>query len=156
MDGERVGEAHPAFIGLISQLAPDEVLFLQEMPKHDYTLIIKINNEWATPSAKEIDDVFALMQNPAGQPNLLAIGARSLVFDYNSLNQSEMFYVFLEHLTHMGLVEYTNDPANRGDYPRLSFPLPMPDEDLSRRPSVHAIRLSRFGKLFYKACVPPS
>jgi hypothetical protein len=156
MDGERVGEAHPAFIGLISQLAPDEVLLLKEMTKHDYTLIIKINNEWATPSSEEIDAVFELMKSPKGVPNLFAIGARSVVFDYNSLNQPELFYVFLEHLTHMGLVEYTNDPANRGDYPRLSFPLPMPGEDLSRRPSVHAIRLSHFGKLFHTACVPPS
>jgi Abortive infection alpha len=156
MDGERVGEAHPAFIGLISQLAPDEVLFLSEMAKHDYTLIIKLNNEWATPSSDEIAAVFDLMKGPRGEFTLLAMGSRSLVFDYNSLNQPELFYVFLEHLTHIGLVEYTNDPANRGDYPRLSFPLPVPGEDLSRRPSVHAIKLSHFGKLFYKACVPPS
>jgi Abortive infection alpha len=94
MDGERVGEAHPAFIGLISQLAPDEVVFLKEMAKHDYTLIIKLNNEWATPSSDEIDAIFDLMKSPRGEPNLLAIGARSLVFHYASLNQPELFYVF--------------------------------------------------------------
>jgi hypothetical protein len=31
MDGERVSEAHPAFISVISQLAPDELLFLQDL-----------------------------------------------------------------------------------------------------------------------------
>jgi hypothetical protein len=86
--------------------------------KHDYTLIIKINNEWSTPSSDQFDAVFELMKSPNGEPDLRIIGARFLVFDYNSLNQPELFYIFLEHLTHMGLVEYTNDPANRGDYPR--------------------------------------
>jgi hypothetical protein len=155
MDGERVGEAHPAFIGLISQLAPDEVLFLQEMAKHEYNIIVKINDNWTTPSPTEIDSVFELMKQP-NHPDDPRIGrAREMVFDYPALNQPELFFVFLEHLLHMGLVEYTNDPTNRGYVPRLGYPLPMPNEEAWRRPQVFSIQLTSFGKLFYKACVPP-
>jgi Abortive infection alpha len=91
MDGERVGEAHPAFIGLISQLAPDEVLFLKEMAKYDYTLIVKISNEWATPSSDDIDAVLNLMKLPYNQPDPRASWARSIIFRYTSLNQPELF-----------------------------------------------------------------
>jgi hypothetical protein len=154
MDGERVGEAHPAFIGLIPQLAPDEVLFLRELKKHDYTLIIKLNDDWATPSLDEIDAVLEFMKQPDFQPDPRISRARSMVFDYRALNQPELFYVFLEHLWHMGLVEYTNDPGNRGDYPRLAYRLPTSQEETWQRPQVFAIRLTSFGKLFYKACVP--
>jgi hypothetical protein len=155
MDGERVGEAHPAFVGLISQLAPDEVLFLRVIVKYEYTIIVKLNDDWNTPSSKEIDAVFEFMKNPnTAAPDPRISRARSMVFNYATLNQPELFHVFLEHLVHMGVVEYTNDPGNRGDYPRLGFRLPPSQEDVWKRPSVHAIRLSHFGKLFYKACVP--
>jgi Abortive infection alpha len=150
MDGERVGEAHPAFVGLISQLAPDEILFGKEMTKHDYTLIVRMNEDWPTPSSDEIDAVFTFMK----QPDPRVSRARSMVFNYSSLNQPELFYVFLEHLAHVGLVEYTNEPSNVGDYPQLSFPLPITREETYRRPRIVAIRLSHFGKLFFKACVP--
>jgi hypothetical protein len=53
----------------------------------------------------------------------------------------------------LGLVAYDNDPANRGEYPRLAFKLPLTPEEKLDRPSVHAIRLSQFGRLFHKACV---
>jgi len=154
MDGERVGETHPAFVSLISQLAPDEVLFLREITQHEYTLIVKINDDWTTPSAAEIDSVLEKHPNFATLTDPRIIRARAMVFNYTALNQPEMFCVLLEHLVHIGLVEYTNDPSNRGDYPRFVFNLPLPQEDIWKRASVHAIRLSQFGKLFYKACVP--
>jgi hypothetical protein len=101
MDGERVGEAHPAFVSLVAQLAPDEVLFLQEVAKRDYTLILKINKDWPTPSAQQIDEVWKLMKdpNPATPiPDPRVSQARFVIFDYSTLNQPELFSVFLEHL----------------------------------------------------------
>lgn len=156
MDGERVGEAHPAFIGLISQLAPDEVLFLRELTKYDYTLIVKLNDDSTTPSPDELDAVLEFMKQPnfGTQPDPRISRARSMVFDYRALNQPELFYVLLEHLRHMGLVEYTNNPANRGYYPRLAYRLPISQQEMWQRPQVFAIRLTSFGKLFYRACVP--
>ena len=53
-----------------------------------------------------------------------------------------MFATFLHHLQSLGLVEYSNSlwMVNRGS------------EVLKPYALVHSIRLSLFGRLFYKAC----
>lgn len=142
MDGERIGEAHPAFIGVISQLAPDEVLFLTELSKHEYTLVLRMDEEWHTPGRPQIQQAF----NQAAMPPALIERSNAIVFNYDVLNQADLFYVFLEHLYHLGLVQYTNDPSNEGEYKGFS----AWNKD---RPKFVFIRLSSFGKLFYKACV---
>jgi hypothetical protein len=145
MDGERVGEAHPAFVGLITQMAPDEVVFLQELSKRQCTLIIRMNKDWVTPNTKEIELAYGRLRL---SEDLMA-KSRNIIFDYFCLNQPELFYVFLEHLWHIGLVEYTNEMS---DEYRLG--LPFPDDDPATRPALHFIRPTSFGKLFYRACVP--
>ena len=55
MDGERVGEAHPAFIWVISQLAPDEVVLLSELSKNKYTLALEFGEECRAPAPHEIE-----------------------------------------------------------------------------------------------------
>jgi len=55
MDGERVGEAHPAFISVISQLAPDEVVLLREISRREYTAIIQIDQRWEPLSRGDIE-----------------------------------------------------------------------------------------------------
>jgi hypothetical protein len=100
MDGERVGEAHPAFIGLISQLAPDEVLFLRELAKQEYTLIVKLKEHWATPSSRDIDSVLEFMKQPHLQSDPRISRARAMVFDYPALNQPEIFLYFGTFVAH--------------------------------------------------------
>jgi hypothetical protein len=145
MDGERVGEAHPAFVGLITQMAPDEVLFLQEITKRRYTMIIRINEEWITPNTSEIDLAYERLR----LSDEIIAKSKKILFNYTCLNQPELFYVFLEHLWHTGLVEYTNEAL---DEYRLG--LPYPGDDPRTQPSLHFIRPTSFGKLFYRACVP--
>jgi hypothetical protein len=138
MDGERVGEAHPAFVGVISQLAPDEVVFLRELSRRDYTLIIKMDLDWSTPNAEKTEEIIS------GLPPQVIEKSRSIIFSYQSLNQPELFYVFLEHLFHLGLVQYVNEPIVNGAYkgiPRMGTP------------TLVFIRLSAFGNLFHKACI---
>jgi hypothetical protein len=142
MDGERIGEAHPAFIGIISQLAPDEVVFLRELSKNDYTLMLKVDEAWTTPNPEQIRERF----NEADMPAQLVEKSHSIVFRYAALNQPEMFYLFLEHLYHLGLVEYTNEPSNDGEYMGFTH-RPI------TQPKLIFIKLSHFGHLFYKACV---
>jgi hypothetical protein len=144
MDGERVGEAHPAFVGLIAQLAPDQVLFLGELAKHEYTLIIKMNEEWTSPKVEDMSDVYRHLQ----LTEELKARSQRIIFNYSCLNQPELFYVFLEHLSHIGLVEYTNEPFRQfnGEYESLSH--------FSRPPRAFFIKHTSFGKLFYRACVP--
>ncbi|RBW64927.1 hypothetical protein DS893_12110 [Vibrionales bacterium C3R12] len=43
MDKERVGEAHPAFIDIISQLCPDEVLLLNQIGKSKHMLVYMLD-----------------------------------------------------------------------------------------------------------------
>jgi len=148
MDGERVGEAHPAFLSIIQQLAPDEVLFIEQLAALPFVLILRLDSEWTIPDAETI----AAMINES-QPNMtteLKIRAKKMVFRYDKLNQPDMFSPFLEHLIHVGLVEYTNEPRGRGgqlegylDFRHLERPYL----------SFFCIKLTSFGMLFHKACV---
>lgn len=141
MDGERIGEAHPAFIEIIAQLAPDEVVFLRQISTRQYTLIMKMNEAWSAPTADQI-------RSRLSEPNIpahLVERSNSIVFRYTELNQPEMFYLFLEHLTHLGLVEYCAEPAKSGDYKDLAH---KPNTE----PRLFFIRLSTFGRLFFWAC----
>lgn len=141
LDGERVGEAHPAFITVISQLAPDEVIFVRELSIADHRLVIKVDDNWPTPSAEQIPKVF----DDLGMSTELVEKANAILFQYLALSQPELFRVFLEHLNHLGLVEYTNDPSNEGDYKMIR---PKKGD-----PRLIFIRLTSFGRLFYQACI---
>jgi len=142
MDGERVGEAHPAFINVIEQLAPDEVLLLREIAGKDYTLIMAKAEQWYTPTIEEIHEK---IEKP-NIPEALIKRSYSIVFKYHSLNQPELFPVFLEHVSHLGLIKVTNDPINRGEY--KGFYRYSRDQM-----NISFIQLSNFGRLFYNACV---
>lgn len=72
------------------------------------------------------------------------------IFKYDQLNEPELFTVFLEHLVHVGLVEYTNDPRLPGR--EFSGHLDLRDEEHNFR-AFHFIKLTSFGQLFHKACI---
>ena len=143
MDGERIGEAHPAFVGIISELAPDEVLFLREVSKNEYTLILKLDEDGTTPSTTQVYERI----HESDLPEHLVEKSDSIIFGYSKLNQPEMFSLFLEHLYHLGLIEYDNKPSNGGDYQGFAH-RPV------TKPGLFFIKLTRFGRLFYNACVP--
>lgn len=42
MDKERVGEAHPAFISIIGQLEPDELLVLRQLEQQEYNVFFRL------------------------------------------------------------------------------------------------------------------
>jgi hypothetical protein len=112
-------------------MAPDEVLFLQEITKRRYTMIIRINEEWITPNTSEIDLAYERLR----LSDEIIAKSKKILFNYTCLNQPELFYVFLEHLWHTGLVEYTNEAL---DEYRLG--LPYPGDDPRTQPSLHFIR----------------
>ena len=142
MDGERVGEAHPAFLWVISQLAPDEVLLLRELSRKRYTLTLRVNEQLHIPSAEQIEGVFAQLEI---SPNLLE-RAKSIAFRYGVLNQPEMFHIFADHTTDLGLVKHNAQQSDRAEYKELVI-------QRVNAPGFHILRLSGFGSLFYKACV---
>lgn len=142
IDGERVGEAHPAFVEIISQLTPDEALFIDKLHSREYTLVLKLDEGWTTPNQESrVSSI-----RDSGLPDFLVKKSFDILFPYDALAQPALFYVFLEHLYHVGLVQYTNEPITRGDYRGFQ----------SVRPSGATfvfIRLSSFGRLFHQACV---
>jgi len=140
MDRERVGEAHPAFVQIIGQLAPDEVQLFEHIaaqPKRMYLQAIKGEQ----PMSRDAATTHMRARHLGEQwEEMIA----SLALDPADLAQPELFLTFLEHLVSLGLVEYTNDDRN----PETS--------DLSFRflgIAFHYVRLTAFGRLFLRACV---
>ena len=48
IDSERIGEAHPSFIYIISQISHDEAVILYELKKNDVELVWRIDEELGT------------------------------------------------------------------------------------------------------------
>lgn len=141
MDGERVGEAHPAFFTVITQLAPDELLFLNDIALRDESFIM-------APSGRKV------YPNPAVRDKRLdelGLGystkneVKSLMFRYECLNQPELYPVYQEHLEHLGLIKYINafEPLVR-DLRLMKPP--------GRGMTLFTLGLTDFGSMFLKAC----
>lgn len=138
MDRDRVGEAHPAFIQLIGQLAPDEVLLLAQLAELDfrlYTRPLEMNPH--VHSVVEREGAFMWFANETTDP--IELAERSIRPE--ELGQAQLVYTYIEHLVSLGLIRYTNnyypDTTNRPDRP-IDF---------------WCIQLSEFGSLFHTACV---
>ncbi len=140
MDGERVGEAHPAFFSVITQLAPDELIFLQDFAKRDETVIM-------SPVGKKVYPDPTWRKARLDKCDL-AVEVRKEVedetFSYEVLSQPELFPVYQEHLQHLGLIEYHNSHER---FRKLELKI-RDDNELS----VFSMKLTHFGKLFLKAC----
>ena len=138
MDRERVGDAHPAFVHLIGQLAPDEILILMQLSAQRHRVFFR-----RAPGEPALlhDQVVPLLRK---WPDVVVNEWLSAAVEPEALAQSELFLTFLEHLVALGIVEYTNDP--RSDETRqMSFSM-LGFE-------YHFIRLTAFGQLFHRACV---
>ncbi|WP_186258336.1 DUF4393 domain-containing protein [Burkholderia gladioli] len=107
MDRERVGEAHPAFVQIISQLAPDEAVLIRQIattqpsaylrpPKRSTAVLLK-DERAALISASNL--------SPEHKQHLEAISVCP-----EELAQPELVYTYIEHLVSLGIVSYTNEP----------------------------------------------
>jgi hypothetical protein len=109
MDRERVGEAHPAFVQIVSQLAPDEAALIQQIgaaqpsaymrpPKRATTALLK--DERST-----LIDASGLSDSQKQHLHTIAVRPEELA-------QPELVYTYIEHLVSLGIVSYTNEPWN--------------------------------------------
>lgn len=141
MDGQRVGEAHPAFFTVITQLAPDELLFLNDVAMREEAIIMAPSGRKVYPPPSERDRRLIELDTP----HRIVVTIKEMMFGYEMLNQPEMFPVYQEHLQHLGLIEYSN----------VMEPIAK-DLRLMREPgtgmTLFSIQLTQFGKLFLKAC----
>jgi hypothetical protein len=142
MDGQRVGEAHPAFVTIISQMAPDELLFLQDAAKRTQSIILSLPGHTMYPTIAERDEVLSNLRLPVD----LTDRATNMMFGYEKLNQPEMFPIFQEHLQHLGLIEYVNDLQEFREYTSNK------QFNEGTRLRLFSIRLTNFGRLFLKSC----
>ncbi|BCF95272.1 Abi-alpha family protein [Paraburkholderia largidicola] len=109
IDRERVGEAHPAFVQIISQLAPDEAALIQQIaaakpaaymrpPKKDVAVLLNDQREALINTSGMADEQKRHLQRIAVRPEELA--------------QPELVYTYIEHLVSLGVVSYFNAPWN--------------------------------------------
>lgn len=141
MDRERIGEAHPAFVNVISQLAPDEALLLEQLSSFEYRIYFRLNNKKVTVP-KSDSDLFVTSMS-VSESTKAFLFERSVVPE--KLAQPSLFLTFLEHLVSLGLVEYDNEPRNAGElqFVKLAY----------SEAAYFCIKLSEFGHLFHRACV---
>lgn len=141
MDGERVGEAHPAFFTVITQLAPDELLFLNDIALREESFIMAPAGRKVYPNPtvrdKRLDEL--------GLGYSIKNEVKNLMFRYECLNQPELYPVYQEHLEHLGLIKYINvfEPLER----ELRLMKPP-----GRGMRLFTLGLTNFGSMFLKAC----
>lgn len=140
MDRERVGDAHPAFFSIITQMAPDELIFLQDFASRDETLIM-------SPTGQKIYPDPARRRARLDRSEISADIRREVedrTFSYEALSQPEMFPVYQEHLQHLGLIEYCGNSAYHP-------PLELKQSDYYEL-SVFLMKITHFGGMFLRAC----
>jgi hypothetical protein len=141
MDGERVGEAHPAFFTVITQLAPDEILFLNDIALREESFIMAPYGRKVYPNPavrdKRLDEL--------GLGYSIKNEVKNLMLRYECLNRPELYPVYQEHLEHLGLIKYINafEPLEREL--RLM-------KSTGRGMRLFTLGLTNFGSMFLKAC----
>lgn len=150
MDKERVGEAHPAFVNIISQLAPDEILIIRQLGEakpieEDGSFKTYFREASGSQrralTMKEIEEVLGESNLPVNIRNLVA----SIAINIEELAQPELYPTFLEHLSSLGIVVYTNEPTNYGAIKGVLHN--------SKLAQMLCIKLNEFGSMFFKACI---
>lgn len=139
MDSERVKLAHPSFIHLITQLSSDEAFLLLKMSGYEVSAYTKRKADWDIVSREQRESYYS--SHPftfAGkQSNLVDI-----LLKPEELHFPENFYIYIEHLRALELIEYTNDydgPARRNISKDFEY-------------DFWVIRVSKFGRLFFECC----
>lgn len=134
IDRDRINEAHPAFFHIIDQLSPDEAIIL-------YTI-----------SEREIEYEYTMdyLTNEEGRKYF---GNQKIVVDTipkDKITFFEHFDMYISHLESLNLLKW----------PVLSQAPIWEDENLPHKSKQNGIykktriRLTEFGDLFVKACIP--
>ncbi|WP_423596540.1 Abi-alpha family protein [Roseateles sp. MS654] len=137
MDKERVGDAHPAFVHIIGQLAPDEVLVIGQLAEQPFRAFLRLG---PYAPALTFAEASARLSSSAMEKSAYGTLLQRAVHP-EQLAQPPLFLTFVEHLQSLGLVEYTNEPRDASyTYDFFGF-------------EYHYIKLTHFGRLFHRACV---
>jgi hypothetical protein len=133
IDKERINEAHPAFFHIIEQLSPDEAFLLfkisQETIEYEYTMDLIKNEGGKSHFVNQI-----VIKDTTPKENIIFI---------------EHFDMYISHLESLNLLKWTV----------VSDEAIWEEENTNNRKqtgtlSKTKIYLTKFGKLFVKACIP--
>lgn len=130
IDKERVNEAHPAFFRIIEQLSPDEAM-----------LLLKLSEE-----SIEYDYTEDLVRLENGKVNFVNPKILKDTSPKDKILFSEHFEMYISHLQSLNLI----------NWPIINEEAVM-DEDKLLQVGIYTktiIHLTKFGKLFVKACIP--
>lgn len=134
-DKSRMGDAHPAFLTIISQLSPDEIRLINSLagsePKNYFG---REASDWTQSSQGIIGHLNESVLEPVEID-------WSLVVNPDELSWPQHLQVYVGHLHSLGLIEYDND---------LKY---MSGRGLNHGNECWAIKLTEFGSLFHRACV---
>jgi hypothetical protein len=134
-DKSRVGDAHPAFLTIISQLSPDEIRLINSLagadPKNYFG---RTASDWTQSSKGIIEHLNESVLEPVEID-------WSLVVNPDELSWPQHLQVYVGHLHSLGLIEYDND---------LKY---LSGRGLNHGNECWAIKLTQFGSLFHRACV---
>lgn len=141
MNKSRSHEAHPAFLPIIGQLSADEAFFLLRLSENVPSLYLREKENWSTVS-EEIRDGF--LNGLTLQINGVDVMLRDIVLKPEELYYPDNFYIYIEHLNELGLLEYNNDyTRNHTEKWRMIT---------SGRYDMWFIQLTKFGRLFFQCC----
>ncbi|MDU9406049.1 DUF4393 domain-containing protein [Pseudomonas sp. zfem001] len=134
-DKSRTGDAHPAFLTIISQLSPDEIRLISSLagsePKNYFG---RVASEWTQSSEGIIGHLNSSVIEPVEID-------WSLVVNPDEFMWPAHLQVYIGHLHSLGLIEYTND---------LKY---LSGRGLNHGKECWAVTLTEFGSLFHRACV---
>ncbi|KKY66069.1 hypothetical protein OA40_11405 [Morganella morganii] len=141
MDTDRTHQAHPAFLPIIGQLSSDEALFLLRLSEKTPSIYIKDKKNWDVVNQEKREAFLSNVTYPINdiETKLLDLALKPEEFYY-----PDNFYIYIEHLNELGLLEYSNDYSNEnwdiwkgitaGQY------------------NMWFIELTKFGHLFFECC----
>ncbi len=134
-DRSRIGDAHPAFLTIISQLSPDEIRLINSLAGSDpKNFFGRVASDW-TQSSEGIIRHF----NEAALEHVEIDW--TLVVNPDEFVWPMHLQVYIGHLHSLGLIEYDND---------LKY---LSGRGLNHGNECWAIKLTEFGSLFHRACV---
>ncbi len=139
MDRDRAHEAHPAFLQIVSQLAPDEALLIEQLAPLEVAAYMRLPDSETAIRQAEREAALAASRLSETQRTQLS----QMMVRPEALRQPELVYTYIEHLVSLGIAVYDNQPTNNGVYPRDSL-----------KPfNYWFIRLNGLGRLFQSACL---
>ena len=153
LDDVRQGEAHPAFPGIIAQLAPDEARIIDRTRLHPAISVHRMMHPDYDPSDKLEMATRSVVRPFQSHPDEYW-GSDWYWENIDGINRADMMQVYYEHLDKLGLVEL---PLSDESARERAFTL----EGRSEEPrttriydTLYTLRLTNFGMLFVEACIP--